>query len=80
MRKYICYLDDIFKIFLPDRYTNIIEKSDIKLMNENNTHITYKGLENISVMIRTYIKLGIHNFHSYFIFPHMVYIVYKIFS
>lgn len=40
-------LDNNFKIFLPEGFLKKIEKSDLKLLNENSQYITYKGLEDI---------------------------------
>ena len=40
MEKISVLLDDKFKIFLPDRYMKIIEKSVLKAMNENFLNIT----------------------------------------
>lgn len=40
-------LDDKFKIALADRYTELIDKSAFKFMNESPTHLRYNRFDNV---------------------------------
>ena len=46
-KQIVCILDHSYKVSLPGRFSNIIDKSDIEELNEKNVFITYKGLTQI---------------------------------
>ena len=72
-KKISILLHDKFKIFLPDRYTKSIEKSDLKTRNEKSVpvNITYNGLDEIKngkkVLIQSIFLIIIEIF-SYLVF------------